>query len=80
MMGASDRHGMASDFAHVRGDMGAGSPTDGWQDKATWRSRLARLASVCLHIEFFTSARHQTRILRGAPAGTTGTSSFVFST
>jgi hypothetical protein len=31
MMGASDRHGMATDFAHVRGDIGAQvhRPTDG---------------------------------------------------
>jgi hypothetical protein len=25
----------------------------GWQDKANWRSRLAWLASACLHIEFW---------------------------
>jgi hypothetical protein len=78
MMGASDRHGMATDFAHVRGDMAAQVHRP--KIKANWRSRLTRLASVCLHIEFFTSTRHQTNILRGAPAGATGSSSFVFST
>jgi hypothetical protein len=78
MMGASDRHGMATDFAHVRGDMPAQVHRP--KIKANWRSRLTRLASVCLHIEFFTSTRHQTNILRGAPAGATGSSSFVFST
>jgi hypothetical protein len=35
MMGASDRHGMATDLAHVaRRHGGKGSPTDGWQDKS----------------------------------------------
>lgn len=35
MMGASDRHGMATDFAHVtRRHGGTGSPTDGWRRMA----------------------------------------------
>ena len=66
--GASDRHGMATDFAHVRGDMAAQVHRP--KIKANWRSRLTRLASVCLHIVFHLNTapnQHFCEVRRLAP-------------